>query len=204
MNGHQQTSGARPGHARGRNTPQQIAHGTRDPGAACYPACHPVTSPVRSGATRPASVLHPAAWPGGQDRMSPEGLRVTGHSLGLRHQPTAPSAPRPRRQTPFASRSAFPRGIPGPPPRTTGEAPLRLQPVPSPGELNSKKDGVSGKDRFLEEGPRGLGKPLGPPKRLEDGRQKAGPFLGREAAPSSLAPTGFAEKTSSLQSVWSC
>lgn len=103
-----------------------------------------------------------------------------------------------------STRSAFPRGIPGPPPRTTGEAPLRLQPVPSPGELNSKKDGVSGKDRFLEEGPRGLGKPLGPPKRLEDGRQKAGPFLGREAAPSSLAPTGFAEKTSSLQSVWSC
>lgn len=44
--GHQQSSGARPGRARGRNTPQQTARGLRGPGAACYPSRCPVTSPV--------------------------------------------------------------------------------------------------------------------------------------------------------------
>lgn len=62
VNGHQQTSGARPGHARGRNTPQQIAHSVTDPGATCYPACCP--SPPPSTLEPPDQPVSCTRWPG--------------------------------------------------------------------------------------------------------------------------------------------
>lgn len=126
-----------------------------------------------------------------------EGGGVTGHSLSLGHQPTAPSAPGPRRQMPFMSRSASrppKRGIPGRLQESPGKCLSGCGPVPTPGELNSKKDRVSGKDRLLEKGPQGLGKPLGPSRRLEDSRQTAGPFLGREALPPCWHPRGLQRK----------
>lgn len=82
---------------------------------------------------------------------------------------------------------------PGPPPRTAREVPLGLWPRSHPGELNAKKDRVSGKEAPGRRAP-GLGEPPGPSRRLQDSSQTAGPFLGRKALPPCWHPWGLQRK----------